>query len=671
MAAKKAVSHKDMANALRVLAMDAVEAAQSGHPGLPMGAADVATVLFTQFMRFDPRAPRWADRDRFVLSAGHGSMLLYALLYLLGYEDMTLEELKNFRQLGSKTPGHPEYGSSQGVEVTTGPLGQGLGAAVGMALAERLLNAEFGDDLVSHRTYVLISDGDLMEGISHEAISLAGHLKLSRLIALYDDNEVSIDGPTSLADSGDVQKRFEAAGWAACRIDGHDPKAIERALTAAQESDKPSLIACRTTIGYGAPSKEGTAATHGAPLGTEEVAAARKALGWKGAPFKVPAPILDGWRLVGLRRAKARHSWEKRWKDLPEETRQDFERRLGGALPHELKAVLGDIKKKAARSKDSRATRACSGEVLEHMVPLLPEAVGGSADLTDSNQVKAKTQKVVTANAYEGRFIHYGVREHSMAAVMNGLALHGGFIPYGGSFLAFTDYCRPAIRLAALMGLRVIYVMTHDSIGLGEDGPTHQPVEHLASLRAMPGIKVFRPADVVETIECWEAALESKEGPSVMVLTRQAVPSVRRRHTDENLCARGGYEIASGGASAEVTLVASGSEVSVALEAQALLRKEDIIASVVSMPCFELFEAQESSYREDVLPRRSVCVGIEAGVRMGWEPYLKQEGGQDGLFIGMSGFGASGPGAALFDHFGISAQAVVEAVRARRMGVKS
>ena len=589
MAAKKAVSHKDMANALRVLAMDAVEAAQSGHPGLPMGAADVATVLFTKFMRFDPRAPRWADRDRFVLSAGHGSMLLYALLYLLGYEDMTLEELKNFRQLGSKTPGHPEYGSSQGVEVTTGPLGQGLGAAVGMALGERLLNADFGDDLVSHRTYVLISDGDLMEGISHEVISLAGHLGLSRLIALYDDNEVSIDGPTSLADSGDVQKRFEAAGWSVCRIDGHDSRAIEQALEVAQGSSRPSLIACRTKIGYGAPSKEGTAATHGAPLGAKEVAGARKTLGWTAAaPFKVPSGILDDWRLVGLRRGKARRSWERCLADLSEERREEFERRLRGDLPANLRDVFGEMKKKAARSKASRATRACSGGVLQALVEHVPEVVGGSADLTESNNVKGKNQQVISAHNYAGRFLHYGVREHGMAAVMNGLALHGGFVPYGGSFLAFTDYCRPAMRLAALMGLRVIYVMTHDSIGLGEDGPTHQPIEHLASLRAMPGIKIFRPADMVETVECWEAALESQHGPSVLVLTRQGVPTVRHRHREENLCARGGYQI-SGSAGAEVTLVASGSEVSVALAAQALLQKDDIPVSVVSMPCFELF----------------------------------------------------------------------------------
>ncbi len=647
-----------MANAIRALAMDAVEKANSGHPGLPMGAADIATVLFTRCLKFDPADPAWPDRDRFVLSAGHGSMLLYALLYLVGYEKMTIEAIKRFRQLGSLTPGHPEYGHTPGVETTTGPLGQGLGNAVGMAIAERHLAAEFGSDIVDHYTYVLASDGDLMEGISQEAIALAGHLKLKKLIVLYDDNGISIDGPTSLSDSVDHVKRFESAGWLSARIDGHDPIAIAAALEVARKSDRPTMIACRTTIGFGAPKKGGTEKSHGSALGAEEVAAARKKLGWPFPPFEIPADITAQWRAAGARGRPAHLAWEQRLAALPAEQRTEFERRTHGELPAKrLAAAVRELKQTLSTAPKEIATRSASEFALEALVPSLPEMVGGSADLTGSNNTRTKGMKALSAADYAGRFIHYGVREHGMAAAMNGMALHGGIIPYSGTFLVFSDYCRPSIRLAALMGQRVIHVMTHDSIGLGEDGPTHQPVEQLAALRAIPNLKVFRPADTVETIECWQLALESRHGPSVLALTRQNLPQLRQGFDEHNRCALGAYElIAAEDDSAVVSIFASGSEVAIAAAAKKLLAERKVSARVVSVPCLELFLAAPADRRAAITGKARVNVAVEAGIRQGWDEII----GSAGAFVGMTGFGASGPYKELYQHFGITADAVAQ-----------
>jgi transketolase len=652
--------HDRMANAIRALAMDAVEQAKSGHPGLPMGAADIATVLFTQFLKFDPADPKWPDRDRFVLSAGHGSMLIYALLHLTGYEAMTIEEIKRFRQLGSLTPGHPENFITPGVETTTGPLGQGLGNAVGMAIAERHLAAEFGD-VVDHRTYVLTSDGDLMEGISQEAIALAGHLRLNRLTVLFDDNGISIDGPLALADSVDQVKRFEAAGWAASRIDGHDPQAIASALAAAQKSDKPTMIACRTTIGFGAPSKAGKASSHGSPLGADEIKGAREKLGWTHAAFEVPADILGWWRSAGQRSKAAHKAWDERLAALPLEKRGEFARRINGDLPLGLADTVRETKQKLAAEPKEIATRVASEHALTAITAVVPEMVGGSADLTGSNNTRTKAMKVLSAADYSGTFIHYGIREHGMAAAMNGMALHGGIIPFSGTFLVFTDYCRPAIRLAALMGERVIHVMTHDSIGLGEDGPTHQPVEHLAALRAIPNLTVLRPCDAVETLECWQLALENREGPSVLALTRQNLPQLRKALEAENRCAGGAYEISPAGGKADVALFASGSEVAIAVDAQKLLAGRGISARVVSVPSFELLAAADAATRRSVIGAAKVNVAVEAGVRQGWDAII----GSDGMFVGMSGFGASAPYRDLYRHFGITAEKVAEAALSR------
>jgi len=655
-----AVAHQDMANAIRALAMDAVQRANSGHPGMPMGMADVATVLFTRFLKYDPKRPNWPDRDRFVLSAGHGSMLLYALLYLTGYPDMTLDELRNFRQLGSRTPGHPEYGHAAGIETTTGPLGQGLANGVGMALAERLLNARFGDDIVDHYTYVLAGDGCLMEGISHEAISLAGHLRLNKLIVLFDDNGISIDGPTSLSVSDDQLARFAASGWAAQRVDGHDPEAVAGALAAARDSGRPSLIACRTVIGFGAPTKAGSAKTHGAPLGEGEVAGARDKLGWPHPPFEIPQIILSAWRAAGARGAAAADTWENRLGARDPKDRAEFERGQRGDLPEGVGKIFEAFKQAAVKEAPNLATRISSQRVLDAIAPLMPELTGGSADLTGSNNTRAKAQERVAPGEFTGRYIYYGVREHAMAAAMNGLALHRGLIPYGGTFLAFTDYCRPALRLSALMEQRVIYVMTHDSIGLGEDGPTHQPVEHLAALRAIPNLCVFRPADTVETAECWELALGLRNRPSVLALTRQNLPSLRAE-CGENLSALGGYILASAEARRQVTLLATGSEVAIAIEARKLLLDEGIHAAVVSMPCWELFDEQPAHYREEVIDPTSLRIAVEAAAGFGWDRWI----GADGGFVGMKGFGASAPAKTLYEHFGITAQAVVAAVKAR------
>jgi transketolase len=654
------VTTREMANALRALAMDAVEQARSGHPGMPMGMADVATVLFARFLTFDPSAPDWPDRDRFVLSAGHGSMLLYALLHLTGYEEMTLEQLKHFRQLGARTAGHPELGHAAGIETTTGPLGQGISNAVGMALAERMLACRHGRALVDHFTYAIASDGDLMEGISHEACSLAGHLGLGRLIVLFDDNGISIDGPTSLACSDDVLGRFEAYGWQALRIDGHDVEAIAGAIEAAQADPRPSLIACRTVIGFGAPNKEGTAATHGAPLGEAEVLAARGRLGWPYPPFVIPDALRDAWRAAGERGAEMRLAWERRLEAAKPSMRSYFTRAQVGELPARWQDALSAFKEQLAAERPAWATRKASEETLKVLTRAIPDLVGGSADLTGSNNTRTESTPALTASDMKGRYVHYGVREHAMAAIMNGIALHRGLIPYGGTFLIFSDYCRPAIRLSALMRQRVVYVFTHDSIGLGEDGPTHQPVEQLASLRAMPTLFVFRPADAIETAECWALAIEREGGPSALALTRQNLPTVRSKTAAENLSARGAYVLAEANAPRALTLLATGSEVHLALEAQSRLQAEGVPVAVVSMPCFELFELQDRDYRAEVLgsaPR----LAIEAASPFGWTRYVASE---DDV-VGMTTFGASGPYEALYEHFGITAEAIVERVRAR------
>jgi len=652
-----------MANALRALAMDAVEQAKSGHPGMPMGMADIATVLFTQFLRFDPQAPDWPDRDRFVLSNGHGSMLLYGLLHLLGYPDMTLDELKRFRQLGSRTAGHPERGLATGIEVTTGPLGQGIANSVGMALAERLLAAQFGDEIVDHRTYVFCGDGCLMEGISHEAIGLAGHLKLNKLIVFWDDNSITIDGPTSLSVSDDQLERFRAHGWKAERIDGEDSDAIAAAIRRAHLSDRPVLIACRTTIAFGAPTKAGTAAAHGSPLGAEEIKGAKERLGWEFGPFIVPDDVRAQWREAGARGASGRNAWEQRLAGVAPDKHTEFLRRQKGELPAGFDGMISKLCDDFRAKNAKLATRQASGEVLETLVPALAELLGGSADLTPSNNTRTKTDIDVRPGDFSGRYMHYGIREHGMAAAMNGMAAHGGLIPYGGTFLTFTDYARPSIRLSALSELGVIYVMTHDSIGLGEDGPTHQPVEHVAALRAIPHLLVFRPCDSVETAECWALALRHRHAPSILALTRQGLPLLRTeaggpQGTDQNLCARGAYVLAESSRSRQVTLLATGSEVSIAIAASAMLAAEEIGAAVVSMPCWELFEAQPEAYRSAVLgtaPR----VGVEAAVRLGWDRWL----GERSAFIGMSSFGASAPVEALYPHFGITAEKVAEAAR--------
>ncbi|WP_338609431.1 transketolase [Pelagibacterium nitratireducens] len=652
--------HDAMANAIRALSMDAVQAANSGHPGLPMGGADIATVLFTKIMKFDPKAPHWPDRDRFVLSAGHGSMLLYSSLYLLGYEDMTLDDIKNFRQLGYKTAGHPEYGHADGIETTTGPLGQGLGNSVGMAIAEAHLNAEYGDDLVNHFTYVYAGDGCLMEGIAQESISLAGHLKLNKLIVIWDNNDITIDGKVSMADSTDQIARFKAVGWNTMEIDGHDPDQIEKALKDAQKSDKPTLIAAKTTIGFGSPNKAGTAKAHGSPLGTDEIALAKAELGWKYGPFEVPEDLMDAWRLAGNRGTKARSAWTERLNAADAETKGEFERRMRGDLPEALKTAMASYKHKLAEEKPKLATRASSQKALEVINGAMPETLGGSADLTGSNNTNTSQTLPLTANDYSGRYVHYGIREHGMVSAMNGIALHGGLYPYGGTFLTFTDYCRPSIRLAALMGIRVGLVMTHDSIGLGEDGPTHQPVEHLAALRAIPGLLVFRPADAMEAAECWEIALERFKQPSVLALSRQNLPALRTEYSKDNQCLRGAYSIW-GDKDADVVIFGTGSETQLAVEAAKELTDEGISARAVSVPSMELFWAQSDDYKRTVFGKARARVAIEAGIEMGWSKFL----GEKGRFVGMTGFGASGEINALYNHFGITTKAAVEAAKAQ------
>ncbi len=656
------VDHSRMANAIRGLSMDAVEKAKSGHPGLPMGAADIATVLFTQFLKYDAANPAWPDRDRFVLSAGHGSMLLYSLLYLTGNPDMTLDEIKRFRQVDSLTPGHPENFRTRGIETTTGPLGQGIATAVGMALAEKMLAAEFGKKIVDHHTYVLASDGDLMEGVSQEAIAMAGHWKLSKMIVLYDDNGISIDGPTSIADSVDQVKRFKSAGWAAELIDGQDQKAIAAAITRAQKSNKPSLIACKTQIGYGAPHKAGTAKAHGEALGADELKGAKEKLGISLEPFSVPDDVLKAWREAGKRGAAARTEWEARLGEMGPRKRAEFERRLRHERPASLAKMFRDYKKKLLEAPLNVATRKSSEAVIDVIAEEMPfEFVAGSADLTGSNNNKAKSATAFGAKTPKGRFIHYGIREHGMAAALNGIFLHGGFAPNGATFLVFTDYARPAMRLAALMGTGVVYVMTHDSIGLGEDGPTHQPVEHLAALRAIPNMRVFRPCDAVEVAECWELALNRNTGPTVLALTRQNLPQLRTNAPADNPCAHGAYELVAASGDAKVSFFASGSEVEIAVAAQKQLAERGIASRVVSVPSLELLLSLPEDKQKAIIGNAPVKVAIEAAVRWGWDAVI----GHDGLFIGMHGFGESGPAKDLFKHFGITAEAAVNAVLKR------
>ena len=655
--ARPATPEREMADAIRALAMDAVEAAKSGHPGMPMGMADAATALWTRFLKFDAADPRWPDRDRFVLSAGHGSMLLYALLHLTGHAGMEIEVLQRFRQLHSAAAGHPEHGEHPAIETTTGPLGQGLANAVGMALAERLLAARFGKSLVDHRTWVIAGDGCLMEGISHEAIGLAGHLGLNKLCVLFDDNGISIDGSTALSCSDDALKRFAAHGWAVKRVDGHDPVAVAGALSFAMRAKKPTLIACRTIIGFAAPKKAGTAAVHGSPLGAGEAAAAKAALGWDHPPFTVPAGLASRWHAAGSRGATARRAWLKRLARHPQ--RAEFERVMAGRLPESFHEAVAALRAGIAQDRPKIASRQASQRALEALVPAIPELIGGSADLTGSNLTLVKGMETVAPGAFAGRYIHYGIREHGMAAAMTGMALHGGIIPYGGTFFCFTDYMRPSLRLAALMRQRVIHVLTHDSIGLGEDGPTHQPIEHLASLRAMPHVHVFRPADAMETAECWELALRTRDAPSLLVLSRQALPTLRT-DTTENRSARGGYVLAEAEGARQATLIATGSEVPIAMEARAALAGQGIAAAVVSLPCWKLFASQDEAYRAAVLgsaPR----IGIEAACGFGWERWL----GADGVFLGMDGFGASAPAEDLYRHFGLTPEAIVAAVRKR------
>jgi transketolase len=654
-------THDLMANAVRSLSIDGVEAAKSGHPGLPLGAADIATVLFAHHLKFDPQNPTWPDRDRFVLSAGHGSMLLYSLLHLTGYSAVTLDELKHFRQLGSITAGHPEWSHTPGVETTTGPLGQGLATAVGMALAERMLNAEYGKKLVDHYTYVLASDGDLMEGISQEAIAIAGHLKLSRMIVLWDDNDISIDGPLSISDSVDQIKRFGACGWRAERVDGHDPQAISDAIARAQKSTKPTLIACKTIIGYGSPKRAGTSKAHGEPLGVDETVATKTKLGLSLEPFAIDAAALKLWRETGERGASSYQDWSNRLAKLSDRKRSEFYRRMTHTRSPKISKALNAHKKILITSPQNIATRKASELALDALKAVMPELVSGSADLTPSNNTKAKGFESVTPGKFKGRYVHWGIREHGMAAAMNGMTLHGGLVPVGGTFMVFTDYARPAIRLSALMGIGVTYIMTHDSIGLGEDGPTHQPVEHLAALRAMPNLRTFRPCDTIETAECWQLALERTTGPTILCLSRQNLPQVRTKIT-ANLSARGAYELlGTDKGKASVTLFASGSEVEIAIEARKLLLDQGIQARVVSVPSLELFLRQDETYRTSVIGNAPIRLAIEAGVRFGWDAVI----GENGLFVGMSSFGASAPAKDLFKHFGITAKAVAESVLIR------
>ena len=654
------VSKQDMANAIRALSMDGVEAAKSGHPGMPMGMADAATALFSEHMSFDASQPYWPNRDRFILSAGHGSMLIYAYLYLTGYQDMTLDEIKNFRQWGAKTAGHPEYGHATGIETTTGPLGQGISKAVGFAMAERHKAALFGSDLVDHYTYVIAGDGCLMEGVSHEAASLAGHLKLGRIIVLFDDNGISIDGPTSLTVSEDTTARYEAYGWQVLSCDGHDQEAVSKAIAQAKDDERPTLIRCKTTIGYGAPTKKGTSGIHGAPLGADEIAGTREALQWPHAPFDIPQEILDAWRAVGAKGNAAASAWQDRLDASGQKA--EFEALESGNFDKQVNEAIAAYKEKLAAEPQKVATRVASQKAIEALLPHVPAMFGGSADLTGSNNTRVGEHAIFDADNHKGTYVHYGVREHGMAAAMNGIALHGGLVPFGGTFLVFTDYCRPSIRLSALMEKRVIYVMTHDSIGLGEDGPTHQPVEHVASLRAMPNVNVFRPADIVETAEAWQIAMTSHKTPSVLALSRQGLAQLRLGdEVAENKSAKGGYELRAASSTAKVTLLATGSEVSIADEARQMLEAEGIPTKLVSVPCLDILMQQDDAYIDALLGENAVQIAIEAGIGQGWSDLI----GRKGTFIGMTGFGASAPAGTLYEKFGITAEAITAAAKAK------
>ena len=656
--------HWKKACALRVLALDAIQAANSGHSGMPMGMADVATVLFEKHLKFDAAAPHWPDRDRFILSAGHGSMLLYGLLHLTGYQDMTLEQIKNFRQLGSITAGHPEYGHATGVETTTGPLGQGIANAVGFALAEEIQRARYGKKVVDHHTYVIAGDGCLMEGVSHEAIGLAGKHELNKLIVFWDNNGITIDGKVEIADRTDQLQRFEAAGWSVYECDGHDPEDIDRVITAAKASSTPTLIACKTHIGLGS-SAQDTAKAHGALTDAQLIADTKAAYGWEYGPFEIPEDIRAAWAEIGARGSAERAAWEDRLASLPKAKQADFNRAYALEAPKRLSATIKALKKQISDEAPKVATRKSSEMVLELINPIMPETVGGSADLTGSNNTKTGDLGIFSPENRKGRYLHYGIREHGMAAAMNGMALHGGMRPYGGTFLVFTDYARPSVRLSSLMGVPVTYVMTHDSIGLGEDGPTHQPVEHLAMLRATPNMMVFRPADTVETAEAWEVALTAKTTPSTLALSRQGLPTVRTEHKTKNLTAQGAYVLAEAEGKRRAILLATGSEVAIALEARELLQAEGIGTRVVSMPCWELFAQQEESYRKRVLPAGPVRVAVEAGMRLGWDQWLLGERGREAksAFVGMDSFGASAPAGDLYRHFGITAEAVADKVK--------
>lgn len=648
---KNYAKEQKMANAIRFLSAEMIEKAKSGHPGAPLGMADVATILFSKFIKINPQNPKWFDRDRFVLSAGHASSMLYSLFYLLGYKDAKLADLKNFRQLGSKAAGHPEYGHFLGTDTTTGPLGEGISTAVGMALAERVLNSRFGDELCNHKTYVMMGDGCLMEGVAWEAIALAGHLKLSKLIVLWDDNHITIDGTTDIASSTDIKTMFKANKWNVITIDGHDFTQIEDALTQAQQSDKPTLIAARTIIGYGAPNKCNSPKCHGSPLGEEELAAMRKNLGWSAKPFEIPQDVLDCWRNAGLRCVEQNKTWQQKAKD------KSFNDIISGEFPKGWNKALNELKQQVLKDRPEVATRKASNMCLETIVPHLPQLIGGSADLSSPNMTKVAASKVITAKDYNGNYIEYGIREHGMGAIMNGLSAHGGFIPYGGTFLVFSDFMRPAIRLAALMGLREVYVLTHDSIGVGEDGPTHQPIEHLASLRAMPNLLTFRPCDVIETAEAWELALTQEKCPSVLALSRQNLPTLRT-DAKENLTAKGAYIIKGSPSKRQATLIATGSEVSLAVAAHDELQSQGIDTVVVSMPCQELFDEQPFDYQDKILGNKP-RIAIEAASKFGWEKYV----GLKGDIIGMDGFGASAPAKDLYPHFGITKEEIIEAVK--------